>query len=56
MKFTYRSKGTSDDWTEDTIEAQDKVQAQSKLDEIYGITRGKDGKQTNGDIVRVEIL
>lgn len=56
MKFTYRSKGTADDWTNDTIEAETKAEAIKKLDEIYGISRDKKGKQTNADMVKVEII
>lgn len=56
MKFTYRSKGSVDDWTDDVIEAKDKQEAQNKLDEIYGIQRDDNGVQTNSDMIKVEIL
>lgn len=56
MKFTYRSKGTVDDWTTETIEAESKEDAQKKLDEIYGVIRDKNGKQTNADMLKVEII
>lgn len=56
MKFTYRSKGSVDDWTDDVIEAKDKQEAQNKLDEIYGIQRDDSGVQTNSDMINVEIL
>lgn len=56
MKFTYKSKGNADDWTNDTVEAETKKEAQEKLDKIYGITRDKNGKQTNKDIVQVVII
>jgi len=56
MKFTYRSKGTADDWTNDTIEADTEAQAIEKLDEIYGITRDDQGLQTNADMIQVEII
>lgn len=55
MKFTYRSKGTVDDWTTEVVEADSKEDAIKKLDEIYGIKRDKNGKQTNADMIKVEI-
>ena len=56
MIFQYRSKGSADDWTEDTIEAEDKAEAIKKLDTIYAVERDKNGKQTNGDMVQVELV
>lgn len=56
MKFQYESKGSADDWTKDTIEAENAEEAQSKLDTIYGITRDKSGKQTNSEVVQVRII
>lgn len=56
MLFTYKSKGTADDWTNDTIEAEDENDAIAKLDKIYGIQRDKDGNQTNGDMIEVELV
>jgi len=56
MKFTYKSKGNADDWTNDTIEAETRKEAQEKLDKIYGIERDESGKQTNKEIVQVVIL
>jgi len=56
MIFTYKSKGSADDWTNDTIEAKDEKDAQAQLDIIYGITRDEDGKQTNPHVVQVVIL
>lgn len=54
--FTYRSKGSADDWTDDTIEAKDRVEAIEKLDTIYGIKRNSDGNQTNTDMIQVELM
>lgn len=56
MLFTYRSKGSADDWSTETVEAETVEDAQNKLDQIYGITRDKDGVQTNMHAVQVEIL
>ena len=56
MIFTYKSKGSADDWTEETIEADNKEDAQKKLDVIYGIERDEKGIQTNSDMIQVEIL
>lgn len=57
MIFTYRSKGSADDWTEETIEAENKVDALKKLDAIYGIKRDKNGKQLNDkEYIIVELL
>lgn len=56
MKFTYRSKGTADDWTSDTIDADNEQEAIQKLDEIYGIIRDDQGLQTNEDMIQVEII
>lgn len=56
MIFTYKSKGSADDWTNDTIEADNKAEAISKLDTIYGIKRNESGEQTNSDMIQVEIL
>lgn len=55
MVFTYKSKGSADDWTEDTIEAANEAEAISKLDQIYGIKRDDEGNQTNAHIVQVEL-
>lgn len=55
-QFIYKSKGTADDWTEDKIEASDKQDAIKKLDQIFGITRDSNGKQTNPEYVQVEIV
>lgn len=56
MIFTYRSKGTADDWTNEAIEAVDIDEAQRKLDSIYGIRRDNAGNQTNEEVVKVEII
>ena len=56
MIFRYKSKGSVDDFTEDTIEAENKEDAQKKLDVIYGIERDEDGEQTNSDVIQVVIL
>jgi hypothetical protein len=56
MKFTYRSKGTADEWTEESVEADSREEAQNKLDEIYGITRDEQGNQTNANVVQVELI
>jgi hypothetical protein len=47
MIYKYKSKGSADDWTEDTIEAESKQDAQDKLDKIYGIQRDENGNQLN---------
>lgn len=54
--FEYRSKGSADDWTTDTIEAEDKDDAQKKLDVVYGVTRDKTGNQTNTESVQIELM
>lgn len=56
MKFTYKSKGSADDWTTDAIEAEDQSDALQKLDTIYGIARDTAGTQTNADMIQVEII
>lgn len=56
-EFKYRHKGSAnDDWNEDTIEAENEQDAQTKLDEIYGIERDEMGAQLNGELIKVEIL
>lgn len=50
MIFEYRSKGTNDDWTTDTVEAEDEKAAVAKLDTIYGIERDEASKQTTPNI------
>lgn len=55
-QFKYRHRGTAnDDWNEDTIEAVNVVEAQTKLDGIYGIERDTNGEQIN-DMIKVEII
>lgn len=55
--FKYHSKGNSDkDWNPGTIEAADKKEALQKLDELFGVERDEKGKQTNSDLVEVELL
>lgn len=56
MKFRYKSKGSVDDWTEDTIEAESKADAQEKLDVLHNIHRDKKGNQTNSAMIQVVIL
>lgn len=56
MKFTYRSKGTTDEWATDVVEADTKEDAIKKLDKIYDVQRDKNGKQTNADVIKVEII
>ncbi len=56
MKIRVRSKGTNDDWTEDTIVVESKETAQAEIDKIFAIQRDKDGNQTNADMIKVEIL
>lgn len=53
MLFTYKSKGTADDWTDDTIEADSREDAIKALDQIYGIKRDENGSQTNADMIQV---
>lgn len=53
MLFTYKSKGTADDWTDDQVEADSREDAIKKLDQIYGIKRDDKGKQTNADMIQV---
>lgn len=55
-KFLYKSKGTADDWTEDVIEAESQEDAQKKLDEIFGVKRDKNGKQTNAKWIQIQLL
>ena len=56
MIFTYRSKGTNDDWTTDIIEAANQEEAWQKLDTIYGLVRDENGVQVDADMIQVEIL
>lgn len=56
MMFTYRSKGTNDDWTTDSVEADSKADALRKLDEIYGVIRDENGNPANSDMIKVELI
>lgn len=56
MIFKYRSKGTVDNWTTETIEAKDEKDAIAQLDSLYGVIRDKNGKQTNSHLVKVELI
>jgi hypothetical protein len=55
--FKYQSRGSAnDEWNKDTITAESEAEALTKLDEIYGIERDEDGKQTNPDAVQVQLI
>ena len=55
--FKYRTKGTNDEkWNEGEINAADIGQAEDKLDKLYGVQRDDNGEQTNGDMIKVEII
>ena len=56
--FTFRSKGSADDWTTDTIEAETRKEASAKLDAIFGIVRDENGVRVSPDLslLQVELL
>lgn len=58
MIFTYQSKGSHDEFTEDFIEAENEAEAVAKLDDIYGVVRDAKGNQTEKSkkMIQFEIL
>lgn len=56
MIFTIKAKGTTDEtWSEHEIEAESLKDAQAQADAIYGVTRDKNGKQTNEKTITVKV-
>lgn len=57
MKVTVKSKGmNNDDWAVHEVEVSSKENAQAEIDAMFAVKRDKNGKQTNADMIQVEIV
>lgn len=55
--FYFKCKGTADDrYTAGIMEAESKEAAQKRLDDLYNVKRNAAGKQTNTDVIEVELI